>query len=112
MNNSIVAICVFLFLCCGGCGGGASTAPSPSSQPTSAVIKISTQGSLSSGTSISGVGITLNLPQGATVKTNQDGSVASGVVVPSGVTTANDSSILAEYVPASGSGAAKLKIVV
>jgi len=60
------------------------TLPVPPVQLTTAVLKISTQGTLDAGTSLSGVGITLNLPAGVTVKTDAGGAVDPGVVTVSG----------------------------
>jgi hypothetical protein len=82
---------------------------SASFSPTTAVIKISTQGTLA--TALSGVEITLDLPAGATIATNSDGSVASGAVVASGVAQ-NNSSVVPTYTAASGSSGAKLDIIV
>jgi hypothetical protein len=82
---------------------------SATAAPTTAVINISTQGTLA--TALSGVGITLNLPAGVTVTTNSDGSVASGVVVASGVAQ-NNSTFVSTYTAASGSTGATLAITV
>ena len=81
------------------------------STATTAIIKISTSGIPASGTALSGVGITITLPTGVTVKANSDGSVASGVVTASGV-AANNTSGVSTYIPASGSTPATLSMII
>jgi len=67
-----------------GCGGGGSGS-SPPAQPTTAVVKLSTSGTLASGTLIGGIDITLVLPAGVTVKSTTPPQTDAGVVIPSGV---------------------------
>jgi len=97
-------LAVSLLTACGG-GGGDTTA-----QPTTATLKLSTSGTLASGTSLAGIGISVVLPSGVTVKTNADGSVASGKVVVSGV-AAPGSFAPPIYTPANGTTPAKLSFV-
>lgn len=54
-------------------------------QPTQAVLKLSSQGTLTGATSLSGIGITVTLPDGVSVKTDAGGIVDTGVVALSGV---------------------------
>ena len=101
---------------CGG-GGGGSTPVVPV-QPTTATIKISTQGTYPSGALIGGIDVTLVLPAGVTVKATADLTntsilvTNSGVVTASGVAAAN-STVLATYSAAAGSvaGTVSIKIV-
>jgi len=67
-----------------GCGGGGgSSAPAPK---TTAVLKIGTEGGLPAGvTGLSGVGVTITLPQGVTVATDGSGNPAANVAMVSGV---------------------------
>lgn len=97
-----------------GCGGGvASTSPVPGSAPPAeqkAVIALNTSGSLSSGTTIGGLGVTVNLPDNVTVKTDANGNVDSTVVATSGVAT-GQATVITLYTGPSGTVAAKLHIV-
>lgn len=82
---------------CGGGGGGSPTAPTP--QPTTAVLKISTNGTLQTGTKIGGVDVSLSLPAGVTVKSQANPpDTDSGVAAASGA-AASDSTALATYTP-------------
>lgn len=67
-----------------GCGGGGST---PAPPPTSATLKLLSQGT--AGTRIRGISVTVVLPPGVTVNTSTDNPAvtAQGVVVPSGATS-------------------------
>jgi hypothetical protein len=97
-----------------GCGGGVTTTPSaPGGGPPAgqkAVIALSTSGSLSSGTTIGGLGITLNLPDSVTVTTDANGNVDSSVVAASGV-AAGQATVITLYAGPSGTVGAKLHIV-
>jgi len=85
---TVLVILAFGFLLYAGCGGGGGTSPT---QPTTAVVTLSTSGSLPANTVIGGVEMTINLPAGASVKTtsakaNKAAIVTyDGVVVVSGV---------------------------
>jgi len=96
-----------------GCGGGVSTDPTaPGGAPPPAqktVIALNTSGPLSSDTTIGGLGITLNLPDSVTVKTDASGNVDSSVVAASGVAT-GQATVITLYVGPSGTVPAKLHI--
>jgi hypothetical protein len=80
-------------------------------QFTTAILKISTQGTLAAGSSLSGVGITVNLPAGVTVKTVAGGAVDAGVVTVSGI--AVPSTLVAPlYTPATATANATLTFAV
>jgi hypothetical protein len=73
-----------LFACGGGGGGGGGGSTLTPTQPTTAVIKIATQGTPSN-SPISGVQAILHLPAGVTVKAAQSApQTDSGVVAASG----------------------------
>ena len=96
-----------------GCGGGVTTTPSAPGGPPAdpkAVIALNTSGSLSSGTTIGGLGITLNLPKSVTVTTDANGNVDSSVVSASGV-AAGQATVITLYTGPSGTVGAKLHIV-
>lgn len=78
---------------CGGGGGG------DSSQVPAAVLTISSQGTLPAGTTLSGAEITVKFPSSVTVKTDGPGVVNSSVVVPSGVTAGQASTLIDPLVP-------------
>lgn len=67
---------------CGGGGGGGGGTPG-TTQPTTAVIKIATQGTPSN-SPISGVQAVLHLPAGVSVKAAQSAQTDTGVVAASG----------------------------
>jgi hypothetical protein len=96
-----------------GCGGGVTTTPAGPGNTTpaeqKAVIALNTSGSLSSGTTIGGLGVTLNLPDNVTIKTDASGNVDSSVVTASGV-AAGQATVITLYTGPSGSVAAKLHI--
>jgi hypothetical protein len=97
-----------------GCGGQVTTTPTaPGSAPPAdqkAVIALNTSGSLPSGTTIGGLGVTLNLPDSVTVKTDASGNVDSGVVATTGV-AAGQATVITLYTKPSGTVPAKLHIV-
>ncbi len=74
-----------LFSACGGGGGGASGP----SQPTTAVLTLSTAvtGTIPAGTSINSYVVTVTLPAGATVKASPDGINPAKLVTDPGVVT-------------------------
>ncbi|SNB46047.1 hypothetical protein [Geobacter sp. DSM 9736] len=99
---------------CGGGGGGGATQKEPDPvpvTPTAAVVKISTQGNLPEATSLAGVGITVSIPVGVTVKTENDGTVSSSVITPSGVTADKATIAPADYVPATATTPGTLTFV-
>jgi len=94
-----------------GCGGSGGTAVP---QPTTAVLKISaTPGTLPAGKAVAGLGATIELPAGVTVKTTTSGAVDATVVVPSGVLGGAGNAAMGPviYTPA-GTGKAKLDFTV
>jgi hypothetical protein len=96
-----------------GCGGGVTTTPTtaggapPAAQKT--VIALNTSGLLSSGTTIGGLAITLNLPDSVTVKTDAGGNVDSSAVATSGVAV-GQATVITLYAGPSGTVPAKLRI--
>jgi len=114
LYSSVMAACAILTaLGTGGCGGGVSTtadAPGGTSPAPKAVITLSTNGTLSAGTAIGGLGVTVDLPDTVTVKTTAGGTVESGVVVTSGV-AAGQATVLALYSGATATAPAKLYLV-
>jgi hypothetical protein len=100
-------IITFLSLAgCGDSGGGAGI------QPTIATVTFATQGALQTGKTLSGIGITLQLPSGVTPTLAPNGAVESGVVKASGV-SANDVSqgIPTDYTPSSAINPGTLSFV-
>jgi len=82
------SLLLFITLAACGRGGGSSTPnnPLPGNQPsTKATLKVAISGTLPAGTNISGVGVTVVLPAGATVDTDSSGAVTTGSVIPSGI---------------------------
>jgi len=91
-----------------GCGSGGGDGVT---QPTTAVLKMSTQGTLPSGTQIGGIDVTITLPTGVTVKSvASPPETDSGVVVTSGVAAAN-STVLSTYTPATSSSTGKVRVL-
>jgi hypothetical protein len=80
MNKIIAVIVMVIMPMVAGCGGGGS-----STTPTTAVLKLSSQGTLPDGKAVSGFGATIELPAGVTAKTATDGAVAATVVASSGL---------------------------
>jgi hypothetical protein len=102
IKQSLLYGLMFGVLSLAGCGGGGDAA-----QPTTATLKLSTVGTLSPGTTLSGIGVSIVLPAGVTVATDANGAVSSGVVTVSGV--AAPGTVLApSYTPASGGNPATL----
>lgn len=95
-----------------GCGGGSSD-PKPAAQTpapaqaTVANVKLSTAGA---GSSLSGVQVTVTLPDGVTVKAT-DGIPDAGVVKISGVAPAN-ATLGAHYVPATATTPGQIMVLV
>jgi len=112
------------------CGGGSSTPattpttstttnppPGPSQSSTKAVLKLSSQGVLPQGAQLSGLAVTIQLPQGTTVATETGTpgqTVSPGVVTISGVAAqAGGSAMLPPvYTPATATAPGKLEIVI
>ena len=106
MKKIMMACTAILMFFMYGCGSSSS---SPA-QPTSAVLKLSTTGTLPTGTSLSGIGVAIDLPSGVSVSTDATGAVSSGVVTASGVAVAG-SIATPLYTPATGATPATLKFV-
>ena len=76
-----------------GCGSDNNSTP----QPTAASLKLSSQGTIPAGTAgmaVSGIGVTIELPTGVTVKKAADGTVDASVVVASGLFKSTNSSVV------------------
>jgi len=103
MNSKIlnlVALSAMLIILssCGG-GGGGGQAPA---QPTTAMVKLSLQGTLASGTSIGGADASMVIPAGVSVKTKENSTeTADGVVTASGVAASN-SQVISTYNASTG----------
>lgn len=107
-----------LLLLMAGCGGGGDSAtgalpfftfPTASSTPTpvpppnsagTATLTLTASGVPAPAGNLSGITITITLPAGVTVTTNPDGTVAAGVVIPSGLLSAATATSSAVYIPA------------
>ena len=111
MNGQRLLACVILssLLLITACGdGGGSTG----TLPTKSVVKLLTAGTLPAGTLIGGIDITVSLPSGVTVaSTANPPETDAGVAVASGEATSN-STILATYVPPSGTTPAKARLLI
>jgi hypothetical protein len=106
VNRSLLYGFMFGLLSLTACGGGSSSAP-PS---TTATLKLSATGTLHQGTSLAGIGITLTLPAGVTIKTDSGGAVVNGYVNVTG--EASPESVIAVFIPASGTTPATLALIV
>jgi hypothetical protein len=113
--KNILFVWVALAVCTlAGCGS--DDAPliipvTPATPVTTAILKLSSQGTLAGGTSLSGIGVTVVLPAGVTVKTGTGGVVDASVVTISGVAVPGT---LAPpvYTPATASAKATLHFVI
>lgn len=118
IKGACILVIITLLAACGvgGGGGGTTTPPATTPQPTvsytSAILKLSIQGTLPAGTALSGLGLTVTLPDGVIVETNADGTVKSGMLAPSGVLSPSTASCIQTYMPASGATPGKLDIIV
>jgi hypothetical protein len=103
-------ITVFLAACGGGGDGGAAFfVPQQASSKTTAVLKIATQRVSGAEEQLTGVGITVTLPKGVTVTTN-NGTVAATSVFASGV--AQGRSVLTTYTETTATANATLQLIV
>lgn len=119
MKKITLLTCLLLFYsvlalisgCGGGGGGGGSSTPGTTpSQPTTAIVKLSTSGTLSSGTLIGGADITLALPAGVSVKsTTNPPQTDAGVITASGV--AASSTTIAVYTVTTNTLPGKVRIM-
>lgn len=98
------ACLLFTLSGCGSGGGGNGSAA-----PTKSVVKLSTQGTVPTQSTVGGVQLTLVLPAGVTVKADNTGKTNGGVVVASGVATGADV-YTGTYTPATASTDGTLEI--
>lgn len=95
-----------------GCGGGGDGVNPLLLLPTSATLKLSSQGTMPAGKAVSGIDVSIELPAGATVKTS-GGVVDASVVVASGLLTSATSTMnTPTYTPAAGAAKAKLDFTI
>lgn len=106
MSLCILIIALLTMTACGGGGGGGSNT---NTGPTTAVITLSTQGSLSGNTMIGGLGVTVNLPAGMNVKTDTNGNVDTTVLATTGVAQ-GQATIIVLYTAATSTAQAKLYV--
>ncbi len=85
MKKILMALFLIVSTMMTGCGGGGGGSSTPAAAPTTAVVKLSSQGTLPPGAALAGVGVTLELPAGVTVKSDGGGVPDVSVVVPSGL---------------------------
>ena len=102
-----VAIMAILPMIAGCGGGGGGSAPQ-------VALKLSAQGTLPAGKAVAGLGATLELPAGVTVKTAAGGVVDPTVVVPSGLLAGAGNATMGPvtYTAATATGKAKLNFTV
>ena len=102
-----IALLTFALYGCGSgdSGGTAGTAP------RSAVLKLSSAGTLTAGTSLAGINMKVQLPAGVTVSIDSSNAVNAGVVTASGVAAVSSVTIVG-YTPASGAVAATLEFLI
>ena len=91
------------------CGGGGSTSTS-AAQTTTATLKLSTSGTLATGTALGGIRVAVILPAEVTLKTDIGGALANGVITVSGV-AAPGSVTPPVYTQASGTTPAKVVFI-
>lgn len=109
MKKRIYIACFFVLVlavvsACGKHGGG--DGENHHANPTSAVLTLSTQGTT---TNIGGLGVTVILPTGVTVKTDSGGNVDPSVVTTSGV-AAGQATVLTLYTAATATIHARLNV--
>jgi hypothetical protein len=94
MGLAILSAMVLTVCGCAGVGKGVPA------QPATAVLTLSTQGSLPPGSAIGGINVTVTLPPGVTAKADKVGATMENVVVASGV--AQGALSAAKFTPAEG----------
>lgn len=110
--RTLVALsCMCVLFGCGGGGDGGAGGGKVGADLGSAVIKLSTRGTLPEGSAIAGIGVTVNLPAGMTVVTDTSGKVATGVVTGSGVTEGKATILEPDYVAPAATAPAKISFV-
>jgi hypothetical protein len=102
----IFALALTTLSACGGGGGGGSSSTPP--QPTTAVLTLSTTGTISAPTVIAGYDVTITLPAGVTVKSTTPPQTDAGVVVGTANGAVAGTSYVASYSPATR----KVRIVI
>lgn len=103
-----LTLLVSVFAGCGDSGTSPATVQPAIVQPTTAVLKLSSQGA---SPALAGIGITVKLPAGVSVKTTADGAVDSSVVTVSGVAVPG-SVATPVYTPATATTPGTLRFVV
>jgi len=84
------------------CGGGGNGVGNTNTQPTAALVKLYTAGTLASGTQIGGIDVMLHLPSGVSVKSvSNPPETDNGIVMASGLAVPN-SSVVASYTAYTG----------
>jgi hypothetical protein len=107
----IFALALTTLSACGGGGGGGSSSPPPF-QPTTAVLTLSTTGTIPANTIIAGYDVTITLPAGVTVKSATPPVIDNGVLVGTVNGAAAGISLNAGYSPATGGIPGKVHIIV
>ena len=106
MKTTILAVLLVSLSLVYSCGGGGGKNNQSPSNPTSAVLTLGTQGT---STNMGGLGVTVVLPPGVTVKTDAAGNVDGSVVASSGV-AAGQATVISLYTPATTTTKAKVSI--
>lgn len=107
MKKIFAALTLMLLPLIAACGGGGGSGAAVS--PTTAVIKVSTQGIMPAGKALSGFGMTLELPTGVTAKTVAGGAIDTTVVVNSGLLASSAGTMgPVTYTPATATTRAKI----
>ncbi len=104
----VFALTLTLLAACGsgGSGGGGVTV----SQPTTAVLTLSTAGTIPATTTINAYDVTVTLPAGVTVKSSVNAPLTDDGVVTATTGTASNITILGVYTAATGTFPGKVKI--
>lgn len=79
--------------------------------PSSAVLRLSSVGTLAAGSYLAGIDVTVQLPVGVSVSADANNVVSAGVVTASGVATDSSVTIVA-YVPATATAPATLEFLI
>ena len=93
MNNKILSFFALsaMLIIFTSCGPNKKQTPV---QPTTALVKVSLLGTVASGTTIGGVDLSMTLPAGVSVKTQENSvETSAGVVTASGVAVSNSQTI-------------------
>jgi hypothetical protein len=76
-----VTVIILLAACGGGGGGGGGTSSTPPAQPTKAIVKLATSGTLPAGVNIAGLTTTVNYPTTKGLSIADNDIAASGVAI-------------------------------